>query len=150
MQMSLSATYHCTAAVAATALTMTLGTKGGSVRISAHDIAVPLAPPIPIAPSSALSSKRRQITDFPPSIIASLAAVRSSEARSSQLIPTASARSPPDTLAPATPCGRSERSISHGSEPTRANTSRTKSASAPLLSIVTRTAMMGLASSAHR
>ena len=48
--MSLSATYHCTAAVAATTLTITLGARGGSTRMMAQAIEVPFAPPRPTAP----------------------------------------------------------------------------------------------------
>ena len=50
MMMSLSATYHCTAAVAATTLTITLGARGGSARMMAQAIEVPFAPPRPTAP----------------------------------------------------------------------------------------------------
>jgi hypothetical protein len=55
---SLSATYHCAAAVPATVLTTILGTRYGYARMIEHTRLVPFAPPSPMTPEISPSMNR--------------------------------------------------------------------------------------------
>ena len=99
----------------------------------------PLAPPTPSTPSIAPARCLACTILLPPRIMVCAASERDSLASASQGVPDATATSAPPTSAKFWPCGRSERSTSHGVTPACRSTSQTKRAAACLLSSVART-----------
>src|SRR5450759_4909086 len=87
--MSLSATYHCTAAVAATGVTMALGSPTASWRMTAQNMVEPLAPPTPMMPSIAPDIALGLTILPPPLIMVCAASARDNFARASHAIPDA-------------------------------------------------------------
>ena len=144
MAMSLSATYHCTAAVPATVLIITLGTRYGNARRIEQTRLVPLAPPSPMAPAiSPLENFSINIL-VPPSIITAAASWRVCSVSVCHDAPAAAATLAPAMSASSTRCAFKDRSRIHGVTPARASASATKRASLPLVFIVAKTATVGL------
>ena len=131
---SLSATYHWTAAVAATGVTMTFGNKDGSARIIAQNTVEPFAPPTPITPERSPVSNFCSKDLVPPAIMVSAAWERSMAASSSHVTPEALASAAPPISAPALSSGRRDRSITQGSAPAFLSTPQVKRAASSLLS----------------
>src|SRR6476619_3746359 len=115
--MSLSATYHCTAAVAATGVTMHFGKPSGSARMIAQAMVDPLAPPPPITPAISRRANLARTISIPAAIMALAASARARRPRSAQASPADSAIFPALTSAKSWLCGRSDRSTSHGVAP---------------------------------
>src|SRR5215471_20269520 len=144
MAMSLSATYHCTAAVPATVLIMIFGKRYGNARRIEHTRLVPFAPPTPMAPAiSPLEYLSSKIL-VPPWTITAAASWRERSSSACQDTPTASATCAPETSAADKVCDFIDRSTIQGVAPARVSASAMKRASLLFVSIVARTAMIGL------
>src|SRR5262249_54221178 len=143
MATSLSATYHCAAAVPATALTTTLGTRYGNARMMEHTRLVPFAPPNPMTPEIWPLTNPSSNSFFPPSAIAAAASWRERSLSACQDAPAAAATLAPVTSAPSTSCDFKDKSTTQGVAPARTSISATNRASLPLVFRVANTAMVG-------
>jgi len=122
MAISLSATYHCTAAVPATVLTMTFGTRYGSERRIEHTRLVPFAPPIPIAPAMSPFMYFSCKSLMPPSTITAAASWRIYPSSASQDMPASPATCSPVMSAAGRLWGFMDKSTIHGVAPARLST----------------------------
>src|SRR5262249_4967236 len=144
MAISLSATYHCTAAVPATVLIITLGTREGIARRIEQTRLVPFAPPSPMAPAISPFKNCSISILLPPSIITVAASWRDCSFSICHDAPAAETTLAPVISAPPTLCVFKDKSMIHGVTPACASACATKRASLLLVFIVARTATVGL------